>query len=479
MRKNNQLSPHKLIFQLKKKENWQISITFAGNDYIMNWQQLISNIRLGQEHKHAQRHDDRSEFKRDGDRLIYSAPFRRLQNKTQVFPLPGSVFVHNRLTHSLEVSSLGKSLGDDVAKRLCEKHPELKGTLFEEIGTIVQTAGLAHDLGNPPFGHSGEKAIQTFFTEGEGLKLKSELSSRFWEDITHFEGNANAFRLLTHQFIGRRKGGFVMTYSTLASIVKYPFASSLAGSHGKFGFFSSEEADYLRITEELGIKRLSCEGEPVRYARHPLVYLMEAADDICYEIMDIEDSHKLRLLTYDETTRLLLGFFDETTQSNIMQRLNDEGVTDNNERIVYMRACAVGKLECECVNAFVENEDKILNGTFEGSLIDNISTLQHDAYKTCSETSYRKIYQSKPVLDVELSGYKIMETLMEALVEAAVKPDKFHSQQLIKRFSSQYNIQCHDLETRIMAVIDYISGMTDVYALDVYQKINGISLPII
>lgn len=246
----------------------------------MNWRQLISNKRFGQEERHPLRHDDRSEFKRDGDRLIYSAPFRRLQNKTQVFPLPGSIFVHNRLTHSIEVSSLGKSLGDDVARRLIDKHPELRNTLFEEIGSIVQTAGLAHDMGNPPFGHSGEKAIQTFFTEDCGKFLKDEVSDAFWDDITHFEGNANAFRLLTHQFLGRRPGGFVMTYSTLAAVVKYPRASSLAGGHGKFGFFASEAAAYEKIACELGIKRLSATGEPLLYARHPLVYLMEAADDI-------------------------------------------------------------------------------------------------------------------------------------------------------------------------------------------------------
>ena len=189
----------------------------------MKWNQLISNKRLGQEHRHAERHDDRSEFKRDYDRLIYSAPFRRLQNKTQVFPLPGSIFVHNRLTHSLEVSSLGQSLGNDICVLLKRKHPELENTLFEEIGTIVSAACLAHDMGNPPFGHSGEKAIQTYFTEGRGAILKEKLSPEFWDDITHFEGNANAFRLLTHRFRGRREGGFVMTYSMLASIVKYPF----------------------------------------------------------------------------------------------------------------------------------------------------------------------------------------------------------------------------------------------------------------
>lgn len=445
----------------------------------MKWQQLISNKRFGQEKRHALRHDDRSEFKRDSDRLIYSAPFRRLQNKTQVFPLPGSVFVHNRLTHSLEVSSLGKSLGDDVAKRLIEKHPELRGTLFEEIGTIVQTAGLAHDLGNPPFGHSGEKAIQTFFTEGEGQALKGRVSDRFWNDITHFEGNANAFRLLTHRFNGRREGGFVMTYSTLASIVKYPLASSLAGEHGKFGFFTSEEADYQRIADELGILRKSSEGEPLRFARHPLVYLMEAADDICYEIMDLEDSHKLKIISYEETRELLLSFFDEKTRTHILERIEEEGVTDENEQVVYLRACVVGELESECVKAFVEHEEEILEGTFEGSLIKHISDLPRQAYKHCQEVSKKKIYQSKLVLDVELSGYKIMETLMQNLIEAAVHPEKFHSQQLIKRFSSQYDIQSDDLETRIMAVIDYISGMTDIYSLDIYQKICGISLPVV
>ena len=445
----------------------------------MNWQQLISNKRLGQEHRHAERHDDRSEFKRDYDRLIYSAPFRRLQNKTQVFPLPGSVFVHNRLTHSLEVSSLGQSLGNDVCTRLKQKHPELANTLFEEIDTIVSAACLAHDMGNPPFGHSGEKAIQTFFTEGEGKQLKSTVSSQFWNDITHFEGNANAFRLLTHRFFGRRQGGFVMTYSMLASIVKYPFSSSLAGRHGKFGFFQTEAEDYRKIADELGLICKSKPGEPLKYARHPLVYLVEAADDICYEIMDIEDAHKLKILSFEETTRLLLGFFDEDMRREITERIREEGVTDNNEQIVYMRASVIGKLENECVRTFVEHEEEILNGTFNGSIIDHIAPLQREVYRRCTEISYQKIYHSKPVLDIELSGYKIMETLMSVFVEAAVNPKRFYSQQLIRRVSSQYDIHSDDVETRIMAVIDYISGTTDVYALDIYQKIKGVALPIV
>ena len=446
----------------------------------MDWKKLISNKRLGQEQRHPERHDDRSEFKRDYDRLIFSAPFRRMQNKTQVFPLPGSVFVHNRLTHSLEVASVGLSLGNDVAHAVMKTRPELAGTLLPQIGTIVSTACLAHDMGNPPFGHSGEKAIQTFFTEGAGNKLKSEVSDGFWADITHFEGNANAFRLLAHRFKGRRDGGFVMTYATLASIVKYPFASTLADKgHGKFGFFCSESGIFEKIADELGIIRKSAKGEPLEYARHPLVYLVEAADDICYEIMDIEDAHKLKIVSYEETERLFLGFFDEKGQNHIRRRIVDEGITDANEKVVYMRACVISALERACVEAFIRHEEDIMNGTMKGCLVDNIEPRLAEAYQKCAILSKRKIYKSKPVLDVELSGFRIMATLMEAMTDAVVNPSRFYSRQLISRVSSQYDIDSPDLETRLMAVIDYISGMTDVYALDIYQKINGISLPIV
>ena len=253
---------------------------------MMNWNTLISAKRFGLEEFHEERHENRSEFQRDYDRLVFSAPFRRLQNKTQVFPLPGSIFVHNRLTHSLEVSCVGRSLGNDVSKGLLARHPELQNSFLSEIGSIVSAACLAHDLGNPPFGHSGERAISTFFSEGKGLVLKDkqpngeQLTPTQWEDFTHFEGNANAFRLLTHQFEGRRKGGFVLTYSTLASIVKYPYSSSLAGNKSKFGFFTTEEDSFNQIAEELGMKKLN--PSPLKYARHPLVYLVEAADDISW-----------------------------------------------------------------------------------------------------------------------------------------------------------------------------------------------------
>ena len=444
----------------------------------MNWNQLISNCRLGQEHHHEQRHDIRTEFKRDYDRLIFSAPFRRLQNKTQVFPLPGSIFVHNRLTHSLEVASVGTSLGNDVYRMLQDKYGRQLSPMTAEIGQIVATACLAHDMGNPPFGHSGEKAIQTFFTEGKGAYLQERVSGTFWSDITRFDGNANAFRLLTHSFKGRRKGGFAMTYSTLASIVKYPFPSYHAAKN-KFGFFTSEYDNYVTIAQQLGIPMLRMGNGYDEWARYPLVYLVEAADDICYEIMDLEDAFKLKILSYEETAQLMLAFFDDASRQRILQRINDEELTDVNEKVQYLRACVISLLENECAHTFMDHEEEILAGAFSGSLIDHISERQRKAYKACTVVARQRIYRSRPVLDVELSGYRIMATLMELMIEAIEHPDRYYSQQLIGRVSSQYDIDSPDLETRIMAVIDYIAGMTDVYALDVYQKICGISLPII
>lgn len=447
----------------------------------MKWEQLLSNKRLGQE-KAPHREDDRSEFQRDFDRLIFSAPFRRLQNKTQVFPLPGSIFVHNRLTHSLEVSSVGRSLGNDVSRLLLERHPHLQKTHLTEMGSIVSAACLAHDLGNPPFGHSGERAIGSYFSEGDGQKYKTyfcdetgdSLTPEQWQDLIHFEGNANAFRLLTHHFIGRREGGFVMTYSTLASIVKYPYASSQASKKGKFGFFQCEQEDYMKIARELGIKKVHTPNGGERFARYPLVYLVEAADDICYQIMDIEDAHKLKILTTEETQALLIAFFDEEKQKEIRARLAT--LDDANEQIVYLRSIAIGLLENECVRVFVEHEEEILQGEFEGSLIDRISQIPNEAYKNCVETAIAKIYHARMVVDIEIAGHKVITQLLDLMLDAVTHTDRTYSKILINRVSSQYDIKAKTLYGRIMAVLDYISGMTDVFALDLYRKINGMSL---
>lgn len=441
----------------------------------MEWNKLISARRLGMETTRMNALDERSEFLRDYDRLIFSAPFRRLQNKTQVFPLPGSVFVHNRLTHSLEVACVGRSLGNRVARSLIALHPELAGTSVEEIGSIVSAACLAHDLGNPPFGHSGERAISTYFSEGKGSALRASLTDTEWDDIVHFEGNANAFRLLTHQFAGRRNGGFALTYSTLAAIVKYPYASCYAGGKPKFGFFHTEAETFRTIADELGLVRLSAEGEPLRYCRHPLVYLVEAADDICYQMMDIEDAYKLKLLTPDETTALMLTFVEESRRARVEETFSM--VTDRNEQIAYLRSKVIGILIDECAEAFVAHEEEILAGTFEGSLIKHTGERCRNAYAHCSKVAVDKIYRSRDVLDVELAGFRIINTLIELMVDAVTHPDKAYSKLLIDRVSSQYEINSPTLYGKLQAVLDYLSGMTDVYALDLYRKINGNSLP--
>lgn len=443
----------------------------------MNWERLISAKRLGMEGIETIHKDDRSAFLRDYDRLIFSAPFRRLQNKTQVFPLPGSVFVHNRLTHSLEVACVGRSLGNNVARGILLEHPELVTSNITEIGNIVSAACLAHDMGNPPFGHSGEKAISAYFTEGKGQSLEQMFSDRPWQwtDIINFEGNANAFRLLAHQFIGRRKGGFAMTYSTLASIVKYPYASILANGKHKFGFFDSEAPIYARIADELGIIRISESGEPLKYVRYPLVWLVEAADDICYLLMDLEDAHKLKLLSTDNTISLMMDFLEPTERDHAKSIIGM--VTDVNEQVSYLRSKLVGVLVEECTQVFLENEKAILDGSFSGSLIKHISPTPREAYHRLSDLSIRKIYRSRDVLEVELAGFRIISTLLDLMIEAVQNPDREYSKLLIGRVSSQYDINATDIYHRIQAVLDYISGMTDVYALDIYRKINGNSLP--
>lgn len=449
----------------------------------MEWQTLISSKRLGKEDQHKPLAERRTEFQRDYDRLIFSAAFRRMQNKTQVFPLPGSIFVHNRLTHSLEVSSVGRSLGTDISRELTERHPELADTEITGMGAIVSAACLAHDMGNPPFGHSGERAIRTYFSEGKGRSLHQlvtsdgkELSEAEWMDMTRFDGNANTFRLLTHHFNGRRRGGFVMTYATLAAIMKYPYGSDRAIRKPKFGYFESERLTFLQIAETLGLRCMdeSPDGS-VRYARHPLVYLVEAADDICYEIMDIEDAHKLRILSDEQTLELYLGFFEPEERERLRSSYSNE--TDTDDQIVYYRSCVINALERACVQIFLDNEETILAGEFRGSLIDHLPELLHTAYKNCEEVAANKIYRCHEVTDVDLAGYHIIYTLLELITDAILSPDKAYSSLLLNQVPSQYQIHAPRIGDRLMAALDYLSGMTDVYALDLYRKINGHSLP--
>ena len=443
----------------------------------MKWDLLVNDKRFGLEDYHdPKKNATRTDFRRDYDRLVFSSPFRRLQNKTQVFPLPGSIFVHNRLTHSMEVACVGKSMADNIAVALRERYlaQGMPVEHFDHLGDIVAAACLAHDLGNPPFGHSGERAIGTFFSEGAGRDLRDRLSDSEWADLTHFEGTANAPRVLTHQFKGRRKGGFAMTYSTLASIVKYPYESILS-TKGKFGFFVSERDDYARVADELGILRLSAEGKPLRFARHPLVYIVEAADDICYEVMDIEDAHKLKILSTSEVIDAFLGFFDLERQEHLRRGMGH--VSDPNEKIAYLRSCVVGALVDQCAATFIANEGAILAGTFEGSLLGHIRDLERQGYARCNELSWAKIYRSSEVVDIELAGNRIITFLLERLVEAVTKPQLNYSRLLLAKFPEQYDVAAPTLYGKLQAVLDHVSAMTDVYALDLYRKLNGTSLP--
>ena len=439
----------------------------------MDWSRLISDKRLGMERFHDPRNHTRSDFQRDYDRMVFSSPFRRLQNKTQVFPLPGSIFVHNRLTHSLEVASVGRSMAKEAALRLRDMHGDSRcGTGFDDFPDIVAAACLCHDLGNPPFGHSGEKTIATYFSEGEGQQLRERLSERQWADLVNFEGNANSFRLLTHQFVGRRQGGFAMTYSTLAAMVKYPRTSMLAEpNHPKFGFFESEEPLYRRIAAELGIPEL----EPGRFARHPLVYLMEAADDICYQIMDIEDAHRLAILSLDEVAFLFLGFFGEEDAARMRRGMGH--LDDPNEKVGYLRSNVIGALVGDCARVFAENETSLLRGELEGSLIDQASPRLREGYGRCAAIARKKIYMASDVIDVEIAGNRIITYLLNSLMEAVIHPERNFSRLLLETVPGQYDIGSDSLYTRIQGVLDHVSGMTDVYALNLFRKLNGHSLP--
>ena len=442
----------------------------------MEWTKLICDKRLGMEDFHDPHPGKRTDFQRDFDRLVFSSPFRRLQNKTQVFPLPGSIFVHNRLTHSLEVASVGRSLSDEIISRLLPRYQGTpQGKAIESIGEIVAAGCLAHDMGNPPFGHSGEKAIATFFSEGPGAFLQQRLTPAQWADLIHFEGNANALRVLTHRFNGRRAGGFAMTYSMLASIVKYPYSSGLSGMKNKFGFFTSERDTYRKIAAELGIPALDAPEGEMRYVRHPLVYIVEAADDICYEVMDIEDAHKLKIIPTSDVIEHFLAFLPEDRRERTARRL--ESLADPNEKIAYLRSGVIGALVSSCAQVFADNEEALLRGEFSGRLLGHLPEMLKEAYAACDRLSWAKIYRAKEVVDVELAGNRIISFLLEKLVHAVCNPELNYSRLLLSQVPEQYDVNSPDLFTQVQAVVDHVSAMTDVYALDLFRKLNGMSLP--
>lgn len=441
----------------------------------MNWEKLLSTRRFGKEpnSKEVDLEIIRTNFQRDYDRLIFSSPFRRLQNKTQVFPLPGSVFVHNRLTHSLEVASIGRSLGNIVASKIMPSVDTNIRPLMGELGTIVSVAGLAHDLGNPPFGHSGESAISNYFENGNGRSLQSDMTEAEWLDLTNFEGNANLLRLLTHQFKGRRAGGMSLTYASIAAMIKYPFASTERTKKGKYGFFQSEKETFESVVNETGMACI--DSQKGIYARSPLAYLMEAADDIAYMIMDIEDAHKLGILSFDETYERLSSFFDGENLNIFRKKLDEVRgiVTDNNEQVAFLRAMAINHLTTRTSEVFLNNQDAIMNGTFSGSLVKNLPEKIETEYEESSDMSVRKIYNNRSVVKVEITGYNVLKTLVEEFLQATMEPKSNYSRKLLQLIPEQYKSEAHTTYEKCRSTLDFISGMTDLYAMDLYKLIRG------
>lgn len=444
----------------------------------MEWKYLISNKRFGQEGRTGDPDFARTDFQRDFDRLIFSSPFRRLQNKTQVFPLPGSVFVHNRLTHSLEVASVARSMGNMFFNELVKKDPELVAEvpLISEAGSIVAAAALAHDLGNPAFGHSGEAAISRYFTDGDGKSYEKDLTKEQWHDVINFEGNANALRILTHPFKGKGNDAFALTYSTLAAIAKYPCASIAKDKNyiyrKKYGFFQSEQETFQRIASEVRLEKVL--DSPLIYKRHPLVYLVEAADDICYSIIDLEDAHRLKILSFEEVKSLLLPFANDP---RIEERLQRD--YDHDAQIGLLRAKAVNTLARACAEIFYQEQEALLKGDFNCSLTDALPEPYAEAWKAIGKISVERIYNYSSVIHKEVAGYKVMAGLLEEFVPALIHNNTHYYNKLVKLIPCQFHASGDDVYSKIQSVLDFVSGMTDLYAVELYSKVKGTSFPTI
>ena len=436
----------------------------------MNWNDLLSTHRYASPHKSA---DIRSSFQRDYDRIIFSSAFRRLQNKTQVFPLPGSQMLHNRLTHSLEVASVGRSIACRTVQKLLAKHPELKDRQ-SDIETIVSTVCLAHDLGNPPFGHSGEDTIGSFFKDGKGKELQDTMLPEQWSDLTSFEGNANAFHLLTCQFHGRRPGGLSLTAATLGSLIKYPYPSYDKGNRKKYNVFYSDLEVFEETMHECGIPKIDDVHKV--YARHPLSYMMEASDDICYLILDMEDAHKRGIINTEAAEQAFLSFFNPQKDASFFKHKEEvyREVSDVNERMAFLRATLINKLVNLASDIFVAHYEEIMEGTFKDSLIAYLPEHEENALKQCRKQSVKDIYRHPSVVKIELTGFNVIGTLLEEFIAAILEPDKAYNKKLLSLMPEQFTPLREDMYYKVQSVLDFISNMTDLYAVQLYKDLRGI-----
>jgi dGTPase len=453
----------------------------------MQFENIYTHKRVGSDKVSS---DLRSGFQRDFDRLIFSSAFRRLQNKTQVFPLPGTAFVHNRLTHSLEVASVGRSLGKIIGEVISTdlKANEAAYEFYRyELANVIAAGCLAHDIGNPAFGHSGEKAISAYFTDNalsqvDGKALQTFFGEKEWKDLTSFEGNANAVRILTHSFRGRFRGGFGLTYTTIASILKYPCESTAMDRQfkhrKKYGFFQTEKDTVLAIARELHM--ISESSEPVVFKRHPFVYLVEAADDICYSIVDMEDAHRLGILRKEEVEEVFMQVIRGIDAAHADKTLvHYKNIADTNEAIAFLRARIINLLVNTSAQIFLDARGEILEGRFNDTLMDHLED-SFGVMKAVQEISVKKIYGHDTVIQIEIAGYNVMSELLQLFVPALLKEKPTHREQkVLKLFPYQFTEfeTTHSYYERVMNALDFLSGMTDEYATEMYRRLKGITIP--
>ncbi|SIT88486.1 dGTP triphosphohydrolase [Pontibacter indicus] len=448
-----------------------------------SWERLISKKRFETtDSKYSSDESVRGEFQRDYDRIVFSSAFRRLQNKTQVMPMPESDFVHTRLTHSLEASVVGRSLGRIVGKSILERYPDLTGdkNIQEaDFGDIVAAACLSHDIGNPPFGHSGEDAISAYFLSEEAQPFLKNLTQAQLADLQRFEGNAAGFRVLTYTYPAHCNlpGGLSLTYTTLATFTKYPKESLpvIAGtkntSEKKYGFFQTEKAWFNTIAQELGLLKKG-DYDQVFYHRHPLAFLVEAADDICYRIIDFEDGLKLGLVPHQQGIALLRQILNDAPD-----RVSSLTFYDWREEIGYLRARIIGKLIQETTQVFLQHEEAILAGTYDKPLINELGC--KPVLDQIKDLSIDLIYRNRPVLEIEAAGFEVLGGLLDACMKAASRPDSRHHRKIADLIPPHY-LQlpegASDYE-RIIHITDFVTSLTDQAALGLYRKIKGIELP--
>ncbi|MFN1215939.1 deoxyguanosinetriphosphate triphosphohydrolase [Chryseobacterium kwangjuense] len=447
----------------------------------MNLNQIFTNQRTGNNpHTKASRTD----FQRDFDRIIFSSAFRRLQNKTQVFPLPGSVFVHNRLTHSLEVSSVGRSLGSIIGEFIFDAYKsdlteDSKNFYLHNLGNVIAAACLCHDVGNPAFGHSGEDAIASYFERNE-KDLKLKFNEKEWADMVNFEGNANAIRVLAQQQQGKDDGGIQLTFSTLASIAKYP-CEAVAKKKGiihrkKFGFFQNEKNIFLDIARATNL--ILENEEPYIFKRHPFVWLVEAADDICYNIIDMEDAHRLGIVSTSDCENLFFELIRSESSDTDRVKNKLASISNENEKISYLRAKAINALINKSLEIYKHNFENILHGNLDNGLLD-IYKSENRALQDIEAFSIEKIYNHKAVVEIENAGYNVMYELLDHFIPSILKPEderKSYDKKALKLLPRQFVYEEGTDYQKVLGVIDFVSGMTDNFATDLYRKIKGIDI---